>query len=136
MLQSIRVADYMAHKLVTLRPDMSIDQAIRSLLDNGISGAPVVQDGKLVGVFSESDCLKDVLQSVYHNMGGGLVSDFMTAAMETISPDESIITAAEIFLNHRRRRLPVVDANGRLVGQISRRDVLRAIADLSSKAPA
>jgi len=133
MLQSIRVADYMAVKLVTLSPATSIDEAIRLFLEHGISGAPVLLDGKLVGVFSESDCLKDVLHAGYHNMSSGLVGDFMSAEIESISPEESIITAAELFLNRKRRRLPVVDAAGLLVGQISRRDVLRAIDDFSRK---
>ncbi|MBA4151453.1 MAG: CBS domain-containing protein, partial [Acinetobacter sp.] len=63
MLHSIRVADYMATKLVTLTPDTSIDQAIRELLTHRISGAPVIEGGELVGMFSESDCLEEALQS-------------------------------------------------------------------------
>lgn len=133
MLQSIRVADYMAVKLVTLSPATSIDEAIRLFLEHGISGAPVLQDSKLVGVFSESDCLKDVLHAGYHNMSSGLVGDFMSTDIESIGPDDSIISAAELFLSRKRRRLPVVDTNGTLVGQISRRDVLRAIDDFTRK---
>ena len=130
MLQSIRVADYMTQKLVTLAPDTPVDEAILELLEHRISGAPVLEHGRLVGVFSESDCLKEVLHAGYHNMRSGLVRDYMSTQIETINAGESIISAAETFLNHKRRRLPVVDADGQLVGQISRRDVLRAIADI------
>lgn len=130
MLQSIRVADYMTQKLVVLAPDTPVDEAILELLEHRISGAPVVEDGRLVGVFSESDCLKEVLHAGYHRMSSGLVRDHMSTEVETIAATGSIINAAEIFLNHKRRRLPVVDAAGNLVGQISRRDVLRAIADI------
>lgn len=132
MLRSTRVADYMASHLATLSPDVPVEQAIALLLDRRISGAPVVEQGRLVGMFSEVDCLRELLHAGYHDMSSGLVRNFMSTEVETIGVDDSIVSAAEIFLNHKRRRLPVVDANGRLVGQISRRDVLRAIADLRS----
>lgn len=137
MLRSIRVADYMARDLATLSPEMSIEQAIGVLLDRRISGAPVVEDGQLVGMFSEVDCLRELLHAGYHDMSSGQVLNFMSTEIETIGADESIVTVAEIFLNKKRRRLPVIDAAGALVGQISRRDVLRAISDIrSGKHPA
>lgn len=135
MLQSIRVADYMARSLVTLAPDMPVDRAIAILLEQRISGAPVVEQGRLVGVFSESDCLKELLQAGYHGMGSGQVRQHMSTEIESIGDQDSIISAAEIFLNRKRRRLPVVDAQGALVGQISRRDVLRAINDIRNQPP-
>lgn len=131
MLHSIRVADYMASRLVTLQPDMTIDQAIKELLTHGISGAPVLENERLVGVFSESDCLQDIIQAGYYESNAGLVRDVMSKTIESINPDESILTAAEIFLKGKRRRLPVVDDQGHLVGQISRRDILRAMDDLT-----
>lgn len=131
MLHSIRVADYMASRLVTLQPDMTIDRAIKELLTHGVSGAPVLENDKLVGVFSESDCLGDILQSSYYESNAGLVRDVMSTQIQSISPEESILAAAEIFLHGKRRRLPVVDDQGHLVGQISRRDVLRAMDDLT-----
>ena len=116
MLKSIRVADYMTRNLVTLKPHVSVNDSIRILLENRISGAPVVDDsGSLVGVFSESDCLKGALQASYHE-----------------TEISSILDAAEIFIADHRRRLPVVD-KGKLVGQISRRDLLRAMDDFSRK---
>lgn len=130
MLRSIRVADYMAKNLATLSPDTSVEQAIAVLLDRRISGAPVVEDGRLVGMFSEIDCLREMLHAGYHDMSSGRVRNFMSNEVETIGPDDSIVVAAEIFLNRKRRRLPVIDAGGTLVGQISRRDVLRAFADM------
>ena len=131
MLHSLRVADYMAQQLITLSPDTTIDQAIKTLLTHRVSGAPVVQDGELVGVFSESDCLEDILQSGYYEMSSGLVGDVMTPRPQTIHVDDSILSAAEIFHRDHRRRLPVVDDQGCLVGQISRRDVLRALDSLT-----
>jgi len=133
MLKSIRVADYMTRNLVTLKPHVSVNDSIRILLENRISGAPVVDDsGSLVGVFSESDCLKGALQASYHETEIGSVAEYMTQDPQTISPDSSILDAAEILIADQRRRLPVVD-KGKLVGQISRRDLLRAVDDFSRK---
>ena len=92
----------------------------------------VDDSGSLVGVFSESDCLKGALQASYHETEIGSVAEYMTQDPQTISPDSSILDAAEIFIADHRRRLPVVD-KGKLVGQISRRDLLRAMDDFSRK---
>ncbi len=136
MLHSLRVADYMATRLITLTPETSIDQAIRELLTHGISGAPVVKGGELVGIFSESDCLEEALQSGYHNTSSGQVKDVMSTQVITISPEDSILQAAEIFIKQGRHRLPVKDYRGKLVGQISRRDVIRAMDDMTHRATA
>lgn len=133
MLKSIQVADYMSRRVITLSPDLSVHEAIRILLENQISGAPVVDStGQLIGMFSESDCLKGALQASYHSTEIGHVAEYMTRDLQTVSGDTSILDAAEIFLADHRRRLPVVDA-GKLVGQISRRDLLRAMDDFSRK---
>lgn len=133
MLKSIRVADYMTRRLITLSPSQSVNQAIRLLLDNGISGAPVVDEaGELVGIFSESDCLKGAIHSGYHGTEIGSVAEFMSVQVQTLSPEDSVLSAADIFLNQHRRRLPVLD-QGKLVGQISRRDVLRAMSDFAER---
>lgn len=98
------------------------------LLIQGISGAPVVdQDGKLVGMISEQDCLRKILIGTYQGDVGGRVEDAMTSPVETVKMGSSIVEVAEQMLATNRRRLPVVDAEGRLRGQISRRDLLRAI---------
>lgn len=66
-------------------------------------------------------------------MSSGLVRDVMSAGADTIHPSHSILDAAEMFQQHGRRRLPVVDDLGVVVGQISRRDVLRALDDLAHR---
>ena len=132
MLKSIRVADYMTRRLITLSPGQSVNDAIRVLLDNGISGAPVVKDGELVGIFSESDCLKGAIHSGYHGTEIGTVAEFMSTQVQTLDAGESVLAAADIFLREHRRRLPVTE-EGKLVGQISRRDVLRAMNDFAEK---
>ena len=118
--------DHMATKLHTLAPRMNIREAIPLLLDNAISGAPVVdpKTDTLVGVLSELDCLK--LLTTGNDIPDGHVEDYMSRDVQTITPDMDVYWVAGKFLGCQFRRFPVVE-NGKLVGQISRRDVLRAI---------
>jgi CBS domain-containing protein len=126
MLNSVAVKDYMAASLVTFKPDMDVLQAIHQLMENGISGAPVVDNlGNIVGILSEKDCLKVALEASYNEGYGGTVSDYMSPNVITIDADSSVLDVARMFLEAQYKRYPVVSDN-RLVGQISRRDVLRA----------
>jgi len=129
--KSALVRDYMAGRLVTFKPDMDVLDAIQELLHNRIAGAPVVNDqGELLGMLSELDCLKIALNAGYYGDWGGPVADYMTPDVETVDADMNIIDLAQRFLNSRYRRFPVL-RNNRLVGQISRRDVLRAVSQLA-----
>ncbi len=124
-----RVADYMAHNLVTLRSDMEITRAMSILLSARFSGAPVVDASKgLVGVLSKKDCLRACLNAAYHGRPGGTVADYMSVHVATIDADSDIVTACERFLDTPYRRFPVM-REGQLVGQISRADVLRALTE-------
>ncbi|MCV6610017.1 MAG: CBS domain-containing protein [Amphritea sp.] len=128
MLRSVKASDYMAEKLITFTPETDLFEAINLLVEHRITGAPVIcSDGKLVGLLSEADCLKAILTLTYHEEEmGGKVGDYMSEEVYTIRHDADIIAVAEEFINNGRRRLPVVK-DGKLVGQISRRDVLRAV---------
>lgn len=121
----------MSGKLVTFRPDTDVLDAIHELVKHGISGAPVIDDtGNLVGMLSEFDCMKVVLTAGYHGEPGGPVSDLMATDVKTVRAEVSIVDMANIFMQSGLRRYPVINGN-RLVGQISRRDVLRALTELS-----
>ena len=121
------VADVMATRLVTFTPDMNIHEAIRILLEKRISGAPVVDaDGALVGMLSKKDCLKIVFSSQYHDDWGGPVRDFMNMPVETLDAGLDLVSAAQLFLASHFRRFPVL-RDGRLVGQVSRYDILKAL---------
>lgn len=127
MLRSVVVKDHMTKNVVILAPDMEIAHAAQYLIAHDISGAPVLDEhGRLVGILTERDCMRVAMQSDYHGTPGGLVSDFMSADPQSVEPEESILTLADLFINGRFHRYPVVD-NGRLVGVISRRDVMRAM---------
>jgi predicted transcriptional regulator len=116
----------MSTRLITFNRNDSVVEAMAVLLKKKISGAPVVDDdGNLIGVLSEKDLMAVVIQDSYYDEGVGIVGDYMRSEVDTVDPDTDIYSLADRFHNEGRRRFPVVK-NGRLVGQISRRDVLRA----------
>ena len=131
-LKSCLVKDYMARTLVTFKPDTPVLDAVHVLVKNRIAGAPVVDDeGNLLGMLSELDCLKVALQAGYHGEYGGPVRDYMSKGVKTVNLEMSIVDLAQVFIDQPYRRFPVTD-NNRLVGQISRRDVLRALEVLAT----
>jgi len=134
MLRSVKVRDYMTESLITFRPETDLFRAINQLLEYRISGSPVINEkGELVGLLSEVDCLRAILTLTYHEEEkGGVVGDYMTRQVETIEHDADIIAASKIFTENGRRRLPVIH-EGKLVGQISRRDVLRAVEEFAQQ---
>lgn len=129
----ILVEDYMSRKLVTFSPEQSILEVMELFAKHKISGGPVMDDnGFLVGIISEADCMKQISESRYFNQPilDKSVERFMTKNVETIPNDMSIFDAAGIFDKHNRRRLPVMK-DGLLVGQISRKDIVIAALKLS-----
>lgn len=130
-MQSIKVSDYMAASLITFSPETEMRLAISHLVEKRISGAPVVDNhGNLVGLLSEQDCMKVALSAGYHGDFGGRVKDYMSENVATVDADTSILELAQRFIDSPFRRYPVL-RNNRLVGQVSRRDVLRALEALA-----
>lgn len=131
---SIKVEDYMAKKLITFKPDQPMHDVVDALMKHKISGGPVVNEqGDLIGVISEGDCLKEVVKGKYDNMPifTGLVEEHMAKEVVTVSPDLNIFEAAKMFLEKRLRRFPVVQ-DGKLIGQISQKDVMKAVLNTKS----
>lgn len=126
--------DYMSRTLIHFPPDMEILEAVGLLVENGISGGPVIDRlGNLVGVLAESDCLEAAMQAGYHGSRGGRVRDFMCAEFHTVDVDDSIMDIARMFRGNGAtyaRGLPVMKSN-RVVGNVSLRDVLRAFQDMA-----
>ncbi|AZQ61667.1 CBS domain-containing protein [Flammeovirga pectinis] len=128
------VEKYMTKQLIVFKPSQNIEEAMEVLVEKKISGAPVVnEDGDLVGMLSEKDCLHVILESRYLNFPAsqGLVKDYMTKTVASISADKDVVEVAMIFENSSFRRYPIVK-RGKLIGQVSRRDILRAAVDLKS----
>lgn len=133
--QKVTVSDYMSTKLITFRPEQHMDEVIDALLKHKISGGPVVNDeNELVGVISEGDCMKEVVRGKYNNMPSlnGVVAEHMTSNVVSIPPETNIFDAAKMFLDKRIRRFPVVN-RGKLVGQISQKDIMRAVHNMQSQ---
>ncbi len=124
----LRVSDYMTRKLVTFKADQPIEEVINAIIKHRISGGPVVNEKhELIGVISEGDCIKEISESRYHNMpmNNHTVENYMVKNVETIDGNMNIFDAANKFLESKRRRFPIIE-NGKLVGQISQKDILKA----------
>ena len=131
MKKPISVKDVMTTAMVTFSEDMELIQASRLLVDHEISGAPVVNEqGHLVGILTERDCFKPTVDARYHDELAGKVREFMTRDVVSVNPDMSVMDLATLFLKNKYRRYPVVSEK-KLVGLISRRDVLQSLLHLS-----
>ncbi|MFK5877920.1 MAG: CBS domain-containing protein [Flavobacteriaceae bacterium] len=131
----ILVSDYMTKKLITFKPEQSVLYVMDVLIKKKISGGPVVNSkGELMGIISEGDCMKQISESRYFNMPmhETTVEKHMVKDVETIDGNMNIFDAANKFLQSKRRRFPIVE-NGKLVGQISQKDVLKAALDMSGR---
>ncbi|HEY5622642.1 MAG TPA: CBS domain-containing protein [Gammaproteobacteria bacterium] len=123
----LRVRDFMTTELVTVSPYTEITQVVQILIANDISGVLVVDDsGALAGILTERDCISVASSAGYYDEWGGPVSNFMTTAVETVAPDDNLVDIAVKMTSSPHRRFPVLE-EGKLVGLISRRDVLRAL---------
>ncbi|MCK0130475.1 CBS domain-containing protein [Flavobacteriaceae bacterium F08102] len=127
------VSDIMSTKLITFKPNQLVSEVMEILIKNRISGGPVVNDqNELLGIISEGDCIKQISESRYYNMpiDNDTVDKHMVKDVETIDGNLNIFDAAKKFLESKRRRFPILK-NGKLVGQISQKDIL--IAALKQK---
>ena len=130
MVKPFTVRQFMAATPVTFNPDTNVLDAISMLIKHRISGGPVIDaQGNVVGVLSERDCLRVTVTAAYHGDWGGLVSEYMSTEVESVDPNMGIVELAEQFLSQPYRRYPVVEDN-RLIGLISRRDILRALLEM------
>ena len=141
---AVPVQDVMTRDVVTIGKEADINEAARLLSEDRVSGLPVVDDHRhVIGVVSEADILsmtgmkkghtfKDVVR---HLLGepmperkeGGIVEDIMSSPAITTTPDTDIAEVARVLDDRRIKRLPVVDEQGRLLGIVSRADIVRAI---------
>jgi CBS domain-containing protein len=122
-----QVKEIMTHRVVTISPDAPIREAIRLLLDHGVSGLPVVDgDRHLLGVISEIDIINLIYKA---DIDASRVREHMTRNILTLNADDSLDDAANIFCTQAIRRIPVVQ-DGRLIGILSRRDLIRFVRDV------
>ncbi|HTO33107.1 MAG TPA: CBS domain-containing protein [Pararhizobium sp.] len=137
------VRDYMTPKPVCVSPDTSIKHTIQLMLDHNVSGLPVIgDDDQVIGMLTESDLLsrsvfiaglqsppRDPDNAFFENYvrtHGTTVGDCMTTGIISVSPQQSLADVAALARSHGIKRLPVLQS-GKLIGIISRRDILRAV---------
>lgn len=121
--------NYMTRRVLSFGPKTEILKALHIMHQNDISNAPVVDEkGALCGIFSDRDCIRGVLQGTYHSEFGGLVSEYMSAEVKTVGPDEGLIYTARRMMELPYRLYPVVTGD-EIVGVISRRDIIKALTD-------
>jgi CBS domain-containing protein len=136
------VGDVMTHDVVTVREATPYKEVVETLAEHAVSAVPVVaEDGRVVGIVSEADLLHKMefagLEPHVHLLerkrrrtartkaSADTAGDLMTRPVVGIGARESLTTAAKLMDAERVKRLPVVDEHGRLVGILSRRDLLR-----------
>lgn len=128
MLQSVNLRDYMLTNPVKVQADGNMLDAMQVIIDNKISGVCVVDaEENLVGILSELDCLRAVLGAVYNKTNVGPIRDYMASEnLVTAHPNEDIVDVAQDMLLKNKRRRPVVE-DGKLIGQITCRQLLAAV---------
>lgn len=153
----IQVRDVMTRRVLTVDVRQPLGDAVKLMLDNRISGLPVVSGGAVVGMLTEGDLLRRVelgtgtrhahplllallrgpgkLASEYAHEHGRSVSEVMSAPVVTIRAEASILSVVQTMNRRNFKRLPVVDRNGRLAGIVTRADILRALENALSNVP-
>ncbi|WP_417557010.1 CBS domain-containing protein [Mesoflavibacter zeaxanthinifaciens] len=129
---SLQVKDYMTKDLITFKPTQSVEEVVEILIKHKISGGPVVnENNELIGIISEGDCIKQISESRYYNSPtqDSQVENHMVKNVETIDGNLNIFDAANKFLSAKRRRFPIIE-DGKLIGQISQKDILKAAMQL------
>lgn len=135
MSNPMTVNECMRRNPLTIRADANLLQAIEMIVDHKLTGLTVTDEtGAVQGVLSELDCLRGVLTALY-NEGDpehALVSEVMTSAVNACSTSDSIVEVAQSMLTTRQRRRPVLE-DGKLVGQVSSRNILWALLEHSRR---
>ncbi|MEM7361085.1 MAG: CBS domain-containing protein [Pseudomonadota bacterium] len=134
MLRSVELQDYMLHDPVKMKADEDVFEAIHKILVYKVSGICVVDEHNyLLGVLSELDCLRAILGSVYNESPyAGTVGDYMTKEVITVKMHDNIVDVAADMLEHKHRRRPVIEDDGRLIGQVTCRRLLRAVKEFAA----
>jgi CBS domain-containing protein len=127
-----KIGEYMDTVVPTLSPETQIMKAVDFLVRHRVTGAPVVDsDGTLVGIITETDLLKLATEGIRGEPPtDATVAEYMTRDVITVPPTVDIYYIAGMFLANKFRRLPVVE-DGKIVGAITRFDLLRIVRTLS-----
>ena len=134
-MRSLKISDHLITNPIKIASTATIGEAARTIIDNKVSGVIVVDENDEVeGMLSELDCLKSLLTEIYNEgqVGKELVTVEMSSPVTYNKPEEDIISVAQSMLDQKQRRRPVIE-NGKLIGQITCRQLLSAIMAFGSK---
>ncbi len=130
MVEIPTVRDALTRFKLTLSPAADLLEAVELLVARRSHGAPVVdEDGRLIGVLTEKDCLRVLSGLPLRELAGGAVRDHMSTVRAAVTIEMDLFRAAQVFLEGNFPILPVLD-QGRLVGRISRLDLLKLVQEL------
>ena len=133
------IKDFMLRNVEVFTPDLPITEAMQRLIKHDIPEAPIIEDqewgAKLLGIISEADCLKMIMNDSFYGTitDKHPVKDYMSTELITLHEDDHLSFAANLFLKHRHRAIPVVDDHMHLIGLVTRRMVLKESCFISKK---
>ena len=151
----MKIGDIMSRKVVSARPEESFSDAVRKLSSRNITGMPVVSGGRVVGIVTQSDIIRsldvfsrindasdaatvrkllkdaDVSRDAVRKLRGKKVKDIMSRKVVTVDKEKSIYEAAKLINKNSIDRLPVI-SRGRLVGIVTKKDLITAIMKINS----
>ena len=120
------ISSIMNTKFASISSSALVIEAAKALVQNETLGAVVLDvDGKLLGWISEQECLQVTIQVAYHNQRVATVEDIMSKDVLTVSASQSILSIAEKMITDKPKNYPVVDDSGKVVGIVTRRQVLK-----------
>jgi CBS domain-containing protein len=132
----ITARDFMSPAALVFRPGADVLEAVRALIEHSVSGVPVVDSrGRYRGMFTERCAMQVMLDAAYEPLPVTDVASFMDRDAQTIGPDTQLMSVAQVFLLTPFRRLPVLE-KGKLIGMVSRQDVLRCWSGMLEAAQA
>lgn len=127
-MQHIHVSDFMQHHPLTFTASMSLVAAVDLLVERGVSGGPVLNaQSQVIGFLSEQDCIRRMLMAAYYDETVALVQDVMKTNPMTVAPELALEDVAQLIVANTPKLYPVVDEDRRLLGVVSRGDVLKAL---------
>jgi CBS domain-containing protein len=121
-----RIADVMNLRLVSVRPEETVQVAIARMCEENVGSVAVCEGSRLVGIFTERDVLR--LAGQEGGLGDARVGDVMTTTLVTVNPDDDVLAAARVMGEKQIRHLPVVQ-DGNVLGLVGIRDVMRVLVE-------